>query len=67
MLTGSTNRNIVYGFTAEDVEKDLEGLQTVRNLARNMSFMIRAFEDAKEKYGLPEEELEYFTSFSDGK
>ena len=67
MLAGSTNRNIVYGFTAEDVEKDLEGLQTVRNLARNMFFMIRAFEDAKEKYGLPEEELEYFTSFSDGK
>ena len=44
-----------------------EGLQTVRNLARNMSFMIKAFADAKDKYGLPKEELDYFTSFPDGK
>ena len=43
--------NMVHGFTAEDVEKDLEGLQTMRNLARNMSFLIRAIGDAKEKYG----------------
>lgn len=67
MLAGSTNWNIVHGFTAEDVEKDLEGLQTVRNLARNMSFMVKAFADAKRKYGLPKEELDYFTSFPDGK
>lgn len=67
MLAGSTNWNIVHGFTADDVEKDQEGLQTVRNLARNMAFMIKAFKDAKENYGLPEEELEYFTSFPDGK
>ena len=32
--------NMVHGFTAEDVEKDLEGLQTMRTLARNMSFLI---------------------------
>ena len=67
MLTGSTNWNIVHGFTAEDVEKDLEGLQTIRNLARNTAFMVRAFSEAKEKYGLPQEELEFFTSFPDGK
>lgn len=67
MLAGSTNWNIVHGFTADDVEKDLEGLQTVRNLARNMVFMIKAFTDAKEKYGLPTEEIDYFTSFPDGK
>ena len=45
--------NQVHGFSAEDVKKDLEGLQTMRNLARNMSFMIKAFADAKEKYGVP--------------
>ena len=67
ILAGSTNWNIVHGFTADDVEKDKEGLQTVRNLARNMSFMIKAFMDAKKKYGLPNEELDYFTSFPDGK
>ena len=50
-----------------DVRKDLEGLQTMRNLARNMAFMIRAFADAREEYGLPEMERGAFTSFPDGK
>ena len=59
--------NMVHGFTAEDVEKDLEGLQTMRNLARNMSFLIRAIGDAKEKYGLAPMEAGAFTSFPDGK
>ena len=39
----------------------------MRNLARNMAFMIRAIADAKEKYGLPEMEYASFTSFPDGK
>ena len=59
--------NMVHGFTAEDVKKDLEGLQTMRNLAHAMSFMIRAIADAKEKYGLPVWERGAFTSFPDGK
>ena len=66
-VASSTYWNQVHGFTAEDVRKDLEGLQTMRNLARNMSFMIKAFSDAKEKYGLPVVEREAFTSFPDGK
>ncbi|MBR3335112.1 MAG: flavodoxin family protein [Clostridia bacterium] len=66
-VVSSTYWNQVHGFTAEDVKKDLEGLQTMRNLARNMSFMIRAIADAKEKYGLPEAEHSFFTSFPDGK
>ncbi len=66
-VASSTYWNQVHGFTAEDVKKDLEGLQTMRNLARNMAFMIKAFSDAKEKYGLPEMEHDYFTSFPDGK
>lgn len=59
--------NMVHGFTPEDVKKDLEGLQTMRNLAHAMSFMIRAISDAKEKYGLPAWERGAFTSFPDGK
>ncbi len=59
--------NMVHGFTAEDVKKDLEGLQTMRNLAHAMSFMIRAIGDAKDKYGLPVWERGAFTSFPDGK
>jgi len=66
-LASSTNWNIVHGFTPEDVYKDDEGLQTMRNLAHNMVFMIKAIKDAKEKYGLPEVETGAFTSFPDGK
>lgn len=66
-VASSTYWNQVHGHSAADVKKDLEGLQTLRNLARNMSFMIRAFSDAKTKYGLPLVEHEVFTSFPDGK
>lgn len=66
-VASSTYWNQVHGFTAEDVKKDLEGLQTMRNLARNMAFMIKAIGEAKEKYGLPKLERGSFTSFPDGK
>ncbi len=66
-VASSSYWNQVHGFTGEDVKKDLEGLQTLRNLARNMSFMIKAIADAKNKYGLPLVEKDSFTSFPDGK
>ena len=65
-VVSSTYWNQVHGFSAEDVKKDLEGLQTMRNLARNMAFLIRAIQTEKEKSGLPEEEHDFFTSFPDG-
>ena len=66
-IAASTYWNQVHGFSAEDVKKDLEGLQTMRNLARNMAFLIKASGDAKGKYGTPEVEQQYFTHFMDGK
>ena len=66
-VASSTYWNQVHGFTAADVGKDLEGLQTMRNLARSMSFMIRAFADARDKYGYPVLEKNSFTSFPGGK
>ena len=66
-VVSSTYWNQVHGFSAADVKKDLEGLQTMRNLARNMAFLIRAIQAEKEKSGLPEEEHAFFTSFPDGK
>ena len=65
-IVSSSYWNEVHGFTASDVEKDKEGLQTMRNLARNMAFMIKAINLGKEKYGLPKIEKDEFTSFSDG-
>lgn len=64
-IVSSTYWNEVHGFVAEDVEKDLEGLQTMRNLARNMAFMIKAFKAQQDKEGLPEQERTSFTSFMD--
>ncbi len=66
-VASSTYWNQVHGFCAADVEKDTEGLQTMRNLARNMVFLIKAIGDARVKYGLPETERGCFTSFPDGK
>ncbi len=62
-VVSSTYWNEVHGFTAEDVEEDLEGLQTMRNLGRNMAFLIKAIRAQKEKEGLPQQEHESFTSF----
>ena len=62
-VVSSTYWNEVHGFTAEDVEADLEGLQTMRNLARNMSFLITAIAAAKKVDGVPEQERASFTSF----
>lgn len=66
-VASSTYWNQVHGFTAEDVQKDAEGLQTMRNLARNMAFLIRAIAAEKEKHGYPKVERSAFTSFPDGK
>ncbi len=65
-VASSTYWNQVHGFSADDVKKDAEGLQTMRNLASNMAFMIKAFSDVKEKYGLPVLERSSSTSFPDG-
>lgn len=65
-IISSSYWNEVHGSTKEDVEKDLEGLQTMRNLARNMAFMIKSIKLGKEKYELPKLEKGTFTSFSDG-
>ena len=66
-LVTSTYWNQTHGFTSADVKKDLEGLQTMRNLGRNMAFLIKAISAEKKKSGLPQNEAKYFTSFPDGK
>lgn len=48
--------NSVHGRTPGEAVRDEEGLQTMRVLARNMSFLMKSIALGKEKYGLPEEE-----------
>ena len=55
--------NSVHGRAKGDAEQDLEGLQTMRVLARNMTFLMKSIALGKEKFGLPEKEQWQVTSF----
>lgn len=56
--------NMVHGHTQEDVKKDLEGMQNMRILARNMAYYLKCIEAGK-KAGieLPRQEETIFTDF----
>lgn len=55
--------NGIHGPSAAESEKDAEGLQMMRTLARNMSFLMKSIALGKEKYGLPEKESPVRTNF----
>lgn len=63
-VAGSTYWNIAHGRTPGEVTQDEEGMQTMRNLARNMAWMIKCF-DAGKKVGIEisEAESNYRTNF----
>lgn len=48
--------NSIHGREPGQAEQDAEGLQTMRVLARNMTFLMKSIALGKEKYGLPEKE-----------
>ncbi len=55
--------NSVHGRDKGQANEDEEGLQTMRVLARNMSFLIKSIGLGKEKFGLPEKETRIYTNF----
>lgn len=55
--------NGLHGALAEDAEEDLEGLQMLRTLARNMVFLMRSIALGRERYGIPEREKQIRTNF----
>ena len=55
--------NEAHGNNKEEVEKDLEGLDTMYALGRNMAFLIKSINLGKEKYGLPKREKMNRTNF----
>ena len=55
--------NSVHGGAPGQAAEDAEGLQTMRTLARNMSFLIKSIALGKEKYGLPQTEEHLWTNF----
>ena len=62
-IVSSQYWNMVHGNNANEVKQDLEGLQTMRTLGRNMAFLIKSISLGKEKYGLPEKEEVIRTNF----
>ena len=53
-VVASTYWNMVHGTAAEEVAQDAEGLQTMRNLGRNMAWLMRCIEQS----GIPAPEAE---------
>ena len=46
--------NSVHGGAPGEAAQDAEGIATVRNLARNMTFLMKSIALGKETFGLPE-------------
>lgn len=62
-IASSQYWNSIHGREAGEAEMDEEGKQTMRVLARNMTFLMKSIALGKEKYGLPETEEHAFTHF----
>ncbi|MBP5175757.1 MAG: flavodoxin family protein [Treponema sp.] len=55
--------NNIHGGAPGEAAEDAEGMQVLRVLARNMSFLIKSIALGKEKFGLPEKEKHLWTNF----
>lgn len=63
-VVSSTYWNEVHGNTPDEVEKDEEGMQTMRNLARNMAWLLKCIDLGKKSNIKPSEnEKQYHTNF----
>ncbi len=63
-IVTSTYWNQVHGRTPGEVQQDGEGMQTMRNLARNMAWMLKCIEAGKNAgIEAPVAERDYFTNF----
>ena len=56
--------NMVHGHLPEEVDQDLEGLQTIRILGRNMAYMLKCFDAGrKQNVAKPHKEIKVKTSY----
>ena len=55
--------NSVHGMMPGEAAEDAEGLQTMRTLAKNMTFLMKSIALGREQFGLPEEEARQRTNF----
>jgi len=64
-IASSQYWNSIHGRAPGDADRDEEGKQTMRTLARNMTFLMRSIALGKEKYGLPQLEPRWVPTSSD--
>jgi len=57
-IVSSQYWNGVHGQTPDEVRQDLEGLQVMRTLGRNMAWLLKCIEVAKRTVPFPEKEVE---------
>lgn len=62
-IASSQYWNSVHGSAPGEAQYDAEGMQTMRTLANNMTFLMKSISLGKEKFGLPEKELPERTNF----
>jgi multimeric flavodoxin WrbA len=63
-IVSSQYWNMVHGNTPEEVKQDLEGLQTMRTLGKNMAWLLKCIEAGKKAgIALPEREPTIKTNF----
>lgn len=62
-IVSSNYWNSLHGRGKKEVLEDEEGLQTLRVLAENMTFLLKSIKLGKEKFGLPEKESKIYTNF----
>ncbi len=62
-IASSQYWNSVHGGAPGEAELDAEGMQTMRTLARNMSFLMKSIALGKEQFGLPQKEPHAWTNF----
>ena len=63
-IVASQYWNMVHGSTPEQVKQDLEGMQTMRTLGKNMAWLLKCIEAGKHAgVPLPEREPKIFTNF----
>ncbi len=55
--------NSIHGAKPGQAAEDAEGLQSMRTLAANMSFLIKSIDLGKQQFGLPEREKHVYTNF----
>ena len=49
-VVGSSYWPIAYGQMPGDVQSDGEGLETMRNLGRNMAYLLKALDERRRKF-----------------